>query len=247
MSQVVLTLGPVSFAGFEIPERLSFGGAQRLAVHRLPGGARVIDAMGADDAPITWSGIFSGATASERALLLDAMRGAGLTLPLSWDVFFYSVIISEFHADYQAEFWIPYRISCTVVQDEVQFAEGIVASLTDQATSDLTMASTLAAGTTVSFAGTQAALAATGATTLGTSAYVAAQASVGTLQTSLSTAIDQSATALASAAAPLSGTNPLAAASALTNASSAAGTLASLSAAQGYVGRLATNLGNASS
>lgn len=247
MSDVTLTLGPVLFSGFEIPPFLSFGGAQRLAVHRLPGGARVIDAMGRDDATITWSGIFTGAAASERALLLDTLRGAGLTLPLSWDVFFYSVVISEFTAEYQAGWWIPYRIACTVVQDEVQFAEGLVATLTGQATSDLANAATLAQTSDINFAGATSALAAPGATTLGTSAYLGAQNAVGGLQASIAGGMGQAATALAGTAAPLAASNALAGASALSQATAAAGTLAGLAAAQGYVGRTATNLGNASS
>ncbi len=247
MSDVTLTLGPVLFSGFEIPPFLSFGGAQRLAVHRLPGGARVIDAMGRDDATITWSGIFTGAAASERALLLDTLRGAGLTLPLSWDVFFYSVVISEFTAEYQAGWWIPYRIACTVVQDEVQFAEGLVATLTGQATSDLANAATLAQTSDINFAGATSALAAPGATTLGTSAYLGAQNAINGLQASIAGGMGQAATALAGTAAPLAGSNALAGASALSQATTAAGTLAGLAAAQGYVGRTATNLGNASS
>ena len=247
MSDVTLTLGPVLFSGFEIPPFLSFGGAQRLAVHRLPGGVRVIDAMGRDDATITWSGIFTGAAASERALLLDTLRGAGLTLPLSWDVFFYSVVISEFTAEYQAGWWIPYRIACTVVQDEVQFAEGLVATLTGQATSDLANAATLAQTSDINFAGATSALAAPGATTLGTSAYLGAQNAVNGLQASIAGGMGQAATALAGTAAPLAGSNALAGASALSQATAAAGTLAGHAAAQGYVGRTATNLGNASS
>jgi hypothetical protein len=59
MSDIVLVLGPVAFSDFEDPERIRFGGAQRLAVHKLPGGARVIDALGPDDTEIGWSGIFA--------------------------------------------------------------------------------------------------------------------------------------------------------------------------------------------
>ncbi len=247
MSDVTLTLGPVLFAGFEIPPFLSFGGAQRLAVHRLPGGARVIDAMGRDDATISWSGIFTGAAASERVLLLDTLRGAGLTLPLSWDVFFHSVVISEFTAEYQAGWWIPYRIACTVVQDEVQFAEGLVATLSGQASNDLASAAGLAQASGIAFTGAENALAAPGATTLGTGAYLGAQNAVSSLQTSIVGGMGQAASALAGTATPLAGSNALAGASALSGATTAAGTLAGLAAAQGYVGRTATNLTNASS
>ena len=49
-----LLLGPVLFRDFELPGQITWGGKQRLAVHHLPGGRRVIDAMGRDDAAIVW-------------------------------------------------------------------------------------------------------------------------------------------------------------------------------------------------
>ena len=64
-------LGPVVFRDFEVPERINLGGRQRLAVHMLPGGGRVVDAMGPDDAPIRWSGTFSGVDAAERVRMLE--------------------------------------------------------------------------------------------------------------------------------------------------------------------------------
>lgn len=51
-----LVLGPVVFQAFEVPERIRFGGKQRVAVHELFGGGRVVDAVGAEEGPIEWSG-----------------------------------------------------------------------------------------------------------------------------------------------------------------------------------------------
>lgn len=110
-------LGPVAFSGFEVPERITLGGRQRLAVHTLPGGARIVDAMGPDDGELAWSGTFSGAGASERVRLLDRLRRAGLALPLAWDGWRFTVIISEFEADSANPWWVPYRISCTVLSE----------------------------------------------------------------------------------------------------------------------------------
>ena len=110
-------LGPVAFTGFEVPERITLGGKQRLAVHTLPGGARVVDAMGPDDGELAWSGTFSGADAAERVRQLDRLRRAGLALPLAWDGWRFAVIISEFEADCANPFWVPYRISCTVLSE----------------------------------------------------------------------------------------------------------------------------------
>src|ERR1700761_7345057 len=96
MSDVALLLGPIVFRNFELPSGVNFGGRQRLALHRLPGGSRVIDALGRDDAQINFSGIFTGPDATLRSRSLDEMRVSGIALPLTWDVLFYTVLISEF-------------------------------------------------------------------------------------------------------------------------------------------------------
>ena len=76
------TLGPITFQAFEVPERISLGGRQRLVVHALPGGGRVVDTMGPEEAPIRWSGMFSGANATERVRMLERLRRAGDVLEL---------------------------------------------------------------------------------------------------------------------------------------------------------------------
>lgn len=141
-----LLLGPVLMEGFELPQGIAWGGRQRVAVHRLPGGRRVLDSMGRDDAEISWSGMFTGDNAGYRARLVDLLRADGSVWPLTWDSFFYSVVISNFQADYQRPRWIPFRITCTVLRDE---AEGLVEdalSLLASAADDLAAAGDLAPG-----------------------------------------------------------------------------------------------------
>ncbi|HTW27873.1 MAG TPA: hypothetical protein VME92_12155 [Acetobacteraceae bacterium] len=222
-----LLLGPVTFVGFEVPERLTFGGRQRLAIHRLPGGARVIDAMGPDDAELAWAGVFSGPDAADRARTLDALRIAGAMLPLTWDAFLYSVIISCFQADYASPWWIPYRISCTVVLDPAQLAISAAATLADDISADLVTAS---AGVDVSAA--QAAMAPSDAATAGTADQAAALSSLQSTQTGLENSLNAAGGGLASGD--------------LNGLVGTTGQLAQLSTARGYIGRAVTNLGNAS-
>jgi len=113
-----VVLGEVTFDGFEVPESIAIGGAQHLAVHRLPGGARVIDAMGRDDAPIGWSGTFLGPAATLRALAVDEMRIDGRPVALLFGAYYYTVVIESFKAEYRREAHIPYQISCVVLRDE---------------------------------------------------------------------------------------------------------------------------------
>lgn len=114
---IFLTLGQVTFANFEIPERINFGGTQSLSVKQLVGGLRVIDSMGRIDDDITWSGLFFGSTATFRAQFLDGMRVAGQQLNLNYSQFNYNVVIKDFKASFERFYQIPYTITVTVVQD----------------------------------------------------------------------------------------------------------------------------------
>jgi hypothetical protein len=225
MSDFSLTLGPVAFAGFELPSSITVGGRQRLAVHRLPGGLRIIDALGPDPADINFSGIFTGPDAADRARLLDVLRVAGETLPLAWDAFIYTVIVESFEADYRSPWWVPYRLSCTVLRDEAVSLTTAAIELAPTLSADL-----LSAG---SFAATaSAAIGVSGATTVGTTANAAAQASLGATLASIDTQIAFNTAAMQS--------------SDLSATVSAAGLLAQLTAARAYTARAARNLSSAS-
>jgi hypothetical protein len=227
MTGTPLLLGPIAFGDFEVPERIGFGGAQRLVVHTLPGGARVIDAMGRDDADLVWSGVFSGPDAAERGRLLDVLRVVGAPLPLSWDAFLYTVVIARFDAIYSSPWWVPYRITCKVIQDEAQTPVVAAVDLLSSVLGDI--ASAASGGFDLTAA--QTALAVPGATTAGTAANAAAQATIVSAQGTLDAN-------LASAGGNLQGMG-------ISGTVAATGQLASLSAARGYLARAQTNLANA--
>jgi hypothetical protein len=222
----LLTLGGLEFDDFEIPGQLRFGGAQRLAVHRLIGGARVIDAMGRDDSTVTWSGVFVGGAAAGRARTLDAMRASGNTLTLAWDAFAYSVVIDQFDLEFCNPWWIPYRISCTVLLD---LAQGLVEYSVDLATSilnDLTSASAF-----VNVAPALTATSVADALTPGNADNAAAAVALGKASASISQS-------MATAQQGLASTD-------LATLVSSSGSLAQLSVAQGYVNRSLKNLNGA--
>jgi len=112
-----LTLGTFTFATYEIPERINFGGSQALSVKQLVGGQRIVDAMGRLDDDITWSGLFFGSTAVLRARFLDGMRIKGLPLLLTWSQFSYNVVIKDFKPSFERTYQVPYSITCQVIQD----------------------------------------------------------------------------------------------------------------------------------
>jgi len=246
MPDIVLVLGPVVFQDFEVPSGILFGGSQRLAVHRLPGGTRVIDALGRDDARISFSGYFSGSDATLRARTLDELRATGIVLPMTWDVFYYSVLISELTADYQNGWWIPYRITCTVLRDEASFLEEAALSLAASVLSDAASASDAALGANMDLSSLQATLSVPDATQLGAASYTSAQASLQNAQATLDSSVASAEVSLASAD-PLSMVAPNAAITGLLSATVTAGQLGALTTARAYVDRAAVNLANASS
>jgi hypothetical protein len=137
---VTLTLGGVVFQGFEVPETINAGGEQMLAVHKLPGGSRVIDAMGPDDADIKWRGRFRGSSAEQRALTLDFLRRQGQQVLLNYSLRRYQVVINNFEADFEQSYEIPYSISCAVVLDETQAVAALAIGLIESLASDLVSA-----------------------------------------------------------------------------------------------------------
>lgn len=138
MSDTLVILGGVVFDSFAIPEKINFGGKQTLAVHKLIGGQRIIDAMGADPAPITWSGKFRGGAALGNAQAIDAMRIAGSPVSLSWLGLTYTVVVSEFKAETEKFYEVPYTVTCEVVTDPSQSAAGgALPSLTDLVGGDM--------------------------------------------------------------------------------------------------------------
>ncbi len=106
------------FADLEIPSDITgIGTQQQIAVHKMIGGARQLDAMGVDYPPITWSALFFGDGATDRVLQLKALAAAGQPLTLTWHAFNYTVIIKSFDPDERRQFEIPYRITCEIAQD----------------------------------------------------------------------------------------------------------------------------------
>lgn len=248
-----VSIGGVTFFGFEVPENLRWGGKQKLEIHKLPGGDRVFDVLGADDDPITWSGYFSGPLASLRARSIDNMRTAGKAVTLIWPGFSRNVIIESFTCDHaRGGYLLPYSISCQVVPQP----SSSTPSIFDQCVSDFSSATGLSiADTTAAFnAGLSAVQAASavmpalGPLTAGAAATVAVAAGVATANATIAEnlAINEvaSASMVNSAVNVLGSTNPVTAASNLTGALAWTANEAGLTTMQGYTQRIATNVAN---
>jgi hypothetical protein len=114
---MALMLGGIEFQAFELPESIPQGGAQAMAIHKLIGGRRIVDAMGPDDAPIEWSGILIGETAQQRALRLDLLRRTGRRVELGFGMRMYEVVVRNFQAVLERPMLLRYTIVCEIVRD----------------------------------------------------------------------------------------------------------------------------------
>jgi uncharacterized protein YciI len=227
MSQVILTLGGVKFQDFEVPEQIRFGAGQRLAVHELIGGGRVVDALGDEAGEVVFSGIFSGDDAATRARVLDAARALGAAIPLVWDGFYYTVVIAEFAAEYKKPWWIPFVLRCVVVVDPALALETLLAPVGNLISDDISAAAGL-----LSLAGLPAG--SLGAVTA--SGLAAAQAAITAGIAGTGALLDENVTVLQAAPDAVTGI------AALGQVTANAGQLAGLAGMSGYVNRAATNL-----
>jgi hypothetical protein len=225
MTNVVLTLGTVAFQNFEVPEKIVFGGTQRLAVQPLIGGGRVVNVLGYDDGAISFAGIFAGSEAAQRAQTLDVARAAGAVLPLIWDQFYYNVIIASFAADYQKPWWIPFALSCVVTRDPV--TESGITPASYLIGDDLAVATALLGQAGIPLAGLSNPTA---------SGLAVAQGMIAGAIVSAGTTLNGSANAVANAADATTGI------AAVNQLAATSGALAAAAAMSGYVNRAATNL-----
>jgi hypothetical protein len=138
-----LILGGIAFDAFSTPSGLPGGGKQAAVVHKLPGGDRVVDLLGPDEADLSWSGEFFGDTALADALLLDAIRSSGAKVPLIGAGQFRNVIITEFvYKIRRLPTWVEYSVTCLVVDNPLLGGlGGIVSDLSSLISSDLSSAS----------------------------------------------------------------------------------------------------------
>ncbi|OUJ16488.1 hypothetical protein [Acetobacter sp. DsW_063] len=110
-----VVIGSVTLSGAEVPDVIRDGGLQQLVVQRLPGGGRIVDAVGNDPNRIIFSARFLGPNALSRAQLLKKMRVAGKPVAFSAPGFAAQVKI--------AEYWYEYTRKGAVIPYEIQLEQ----------------------------------------------------------------------------------------------------------------------------
>ena len=246
LDQAPVILGQVIFEGHEIPSRISVGGAHAVTIHKLPGGGRIIDAMGVDNGAISWSGFFTGPFAAVRARLVDAMRQGGQLVGLSFSDYAFNVVVVHFEYDLQDRgALISYRIRTEIVPDNGAVGDDTAVVFAAALSSDVGAAVAAVsgfglAGVQTALAGVQSGLALPGElnSTIKLAAVGAALQIGGSL---LRGSILTSGSNLQ--AAPARGGLGLSSAAGLTGSVAAAGSLAGAVQAAGYVNRSNSWLG----
>lgn len=140
-----LQLGSFIFEDWEIPSSVKglLSGPQMLAVKKQIGGARVIDAMGADPEDVKWSGRFQGGDVVGRADQLASMRDKGQPLTLVCDQVVLTVLIKKFVFDYERPYQAPYDIELIVLPD---VSDNASPALDDLVGDDLTSSDNILSG-----------------------------------------------------------------------------------------------------
>lgn len=231
-----IRIGSIDLQDFEVPASLRFGGAYKLAVHRSASGHRYIERLGPDDAEIRFQGTFSGPQAELRARRLNNLRLSGQSVWLTWRSFRYSVIVKVFLADYRSAWWIPFQVSCLIVdQPGVTAFDGPV--LAALVSADLDRAMLLLAGSDDTLSVAQMALSADNACVAGTAARSQAVAAVQVSLATIDGAISRCSGDLGDANRVFD--NDL---GSFSNAVACAGTLAATTNARSYMSRIQTYL-----
>ncbi len=264
-SDAPVVLGDFEFQDFEVPEFISWGGQQQLTVHKLPGGKRVIDAMGRDDAPLAWSGVILSPDAAERAYQLDQMRIAGLPVDLTWGDHYFTVVVQGLTFEDRRPGYVSYKISC-VVSDDQSDDPASDPTLLGSETEDVSSADDYDLPDTVSDAVGAAQDALSSITSLMPGGSIAAglQEAIGQAQDAIGSAMDTANAALGSVSGIVNSTvggltgavgqiagsasgilgtaDPTAAVQNLMAAVTQGGVAANLSAAAGFINRASANL-----
>lgn len=113
-----LMLGEFEFMEFEVPQRMVIAGRQKTVQHQLIGGRCIVDVLGTEYEPLTWSGIITGSQSGERVSALERMRDAGHPVVLTLDDYRFTVVITAFSPVYEFVWRRPYTIEVAIVRNE---------------------------------------------------------------------------------------------------------------------------------
>jgi hypothetical protein len=235
-----ISIGTIDLKDFEVPSSVRFGGRHRLAVHKLSDGRRTVETLGPDDGEISFRGTASGADADARIRAINRLRLSGEAVWLAWESFRYRVVVKSLMMEYQSPWWIPFRVSCAVV-DQEGINGSASSALWAMISADLGSALSAADGQSIDLGSLQIALASSNALTAGTFNRAQTVSTVDATLIPIRSQISQASAILVSPGAPNNGADGYSSAFAAKVA--CAGSLATAVNISAYVGRISTTLG----
>jgi hypothetical protein len=142
MANDFLTLGGLVFSDWSTPSQMPFGGEHMMAVHRLPGGQRVVDTLGPSESDIQFRATVFENDAYEFTEALDALRIGGAQVPLTFAGRYYLVIVRHVKIDiHRFPQLVAYDVSCLVTNNQMAGNLGSAAStVTSLVSADLATA-----------------------------------------------------------------------------------------------------------
>jgi hypothetical protein len=238
-----VVLGSFAFQDFEVPESITLPVRQAVAVHRLIGGERVLDAMGADYGDVAWAGVMLGGGAQARAQSLKALADAGQAVALTWGTWNFTVLPHwiSLREGYQR---IVYAIRCTVIRDDSAAPDQLALDLGASLAGDIGAAIAGGGGSVAgALANVQATLQLIGPILPGSAAVRAAWNAVSGAQGVVASAQAAAAAQVAGVGGRAAGlSTPVSTMTDLASAATQTGQLAQAATAGAYLGRMAANL-----
>ena len=187
-----VTIGPLVLTGLEVPEVFDRSASMQPAIHRLIGGGRVVQLLGANPRVRELRGILAGQGAVDRAVTLEALRDSGAVVLLTIGAWSENVVVTALELQYTARgSVIRYRLQAEALPAASVSLSTTVSAVIGAAVADLGQAISSIGLTGVSSLGSAASTLGTDSASLGATA----SASTPTLDTtavasSLSSAID---------------------------------------------------------
>ena len=97
-----VTIGPIALTGLEVPEVFDRSASMQPAIHRLIGGGRVVQLLGANPRVRELRGVLAGEGAVDRAVTLEALRDSGAVVVLTIGAWSENVVVTALELQYTA-------------------------------------------------------------------------------------------------------------------------------------------------
>lgn len=126
-----VSLGDYDFVGFNAPDSMSYGTTQNYSILTKSGGARIVNAHGAEKQNITWAGILLGPTSQDDSRRLEQFAEDGEQRTLCWGQYDYEVLVGKASFRQIRPFHYHYEFECVVLTQNAANSQPGLTQLTN--------------------------------------------------------------------------------------------------------------------